>query len=81
MWLEITSDCQLECDHCYAESGPGRGHGSLDAEQWERALSEASAGGVEHVQVIGGEPTSHPALPRLIAHALELGLQVEVFSN
>jgi MoaA/NifB/PqqE/SkfB family radical SAM enzyme len=36
---------------------------------------------VEQVQFIGGEPTSHPALPRLITHALQLGLRVEVFSN
>jgi len=33
------------------------------------------------VQFIGGEPTLHPALPRLIGHALAGGLEVEVFSN
>jgi MoaA/NifB/PqqE/SkfB family radical SAM enzyme len=36
---------------------------------------------VQEVQFIGGEPTAHPALPRLIAHARQLGLRVEVFSN
>jgi MoaA/NifB/PqqE/SkfB family radical SAM enzyme len=22
VWLEITGKCQLECAHCYADSGP-----------------------------------------------------------
>ena len=81
MWLEITGNCQLECSHCYAGSGPTRGHGILSADQWMQTLTEAAIAGVEQVQFIGGEPTSHPALPRLIAHACQLGLRVEVFSN
>ena len=36
---------------------------------------------VEFVQFIGGEPTLHPALPKLIDHALTRGLAVEVFTN
>jgi MoaA/NifB/PqqE/SkfB family radical SAM enzyme len=81
MWLEITSNCQLECSHCYAASGPGQGHGIVSADQWMQTLTEAAAAGVQQVQFIGGEPTSHPALPRLMTHARQLGLGVEVFSN
>lgn len=81
MWLEITSNCQLECSHCYADSGPGFGHGILSADQWMQALTEAANAGVQQVQFIGGEPTSHPTLPRLITYAAQLGLRVEVFSN
>lgn len=81
MWLEITGNCQLECSHCYAASGPGKGHGSVSADQWMQTLTEAATAGVQRVQFIGGEPTSHPALPSLITHARQLGLDVEVFSN
>jgi MoaA/NifB/PqqE/SkfB family radical SAM enzyme len=81
MWLELTSSCQLECSHCYADSGPGRGHGVLSFDQWAQALTAAAEAGVQQVQFIGGEPTSHPALPRLIHHARQVGLRVEVFSN
>ena len=81
MWLEITGNCQLECGRCYAESGPGKGHGPLSAGQWMETLTDAAGAGVQQVQFIGGEPTTHPALPSLITHALELGLRVEVFSN
>jgi MoaA/NifB/PqqE/SkfB family radical SAM enzyme len=81
MWLEITSNCQLECSHCYAESGPGQGHGIVSADQWMQTLTEAASSGVQQVQFIGGEPTAHPALPRLMTHARQLGLRVEVYSN
>ncbi|MEC3974341.1 radical SAM/SPASM domain-containing protein [Amycolatopsis sp. H20-H5] len=81
MWLEITSNCQLECSHCYASSGPGQGHGIVSADQWMQTLTEAAIAGVQQVQFIGGEPTSHPALSPLITHARQLGLRVEVFSN
>jgi MoaA/NifB/PqqE/SkfB family radical SAM enzyme len=30
---------------------------------------------------IGGEPTLHPDLPRLVRHALSIGMEAEVFSN
>jgi MoaA/NifB/PqqE/SkfB family radical SAM enzyme len=81
MWLEVTGHCQLECTHCYAASGPGQSHGTVSADQWMQTLTEAAAAGVQQVQLIGGEPTTNPALPRLVAHALQLGLRVEVFSN
>lgn len=81
IWLEITGNCQLECSHCYAASGPGQGHGVVSADKWMETLTEAATSGVQEVQFIGGEPTAHPALPRLVTHARQLGLRVEVFSN
>lgn len=81
MWLEITGRCQLECRHCYAESGPSGTHGSMTTADWARVIDEAAELGVGMVQFIGGEPTLHPGLPELVDHALEAGLEVEVFSN
>lgn len=81
VWLEITGKCQLECLHCYAESGPEGGHGVMTAADWVRVINECGALGVRMVQFIGGEPTLHPDLPLLVEHALESGLEVEVFSN
>jgi MoaA/NifB/PqqE/SkfB family radical SAM enzyme len=48
---------------------------------WTRVLDAAAERGVDAVQVIGGEPTLHPAFPDLLAHALAAGLSVEVFTN
>lgn len=48
---------------------------------WLRVIDEAAALEVAMVQFIGGEPTLHPDLPRLVGHALDRCLAVEVFSN
>ncbi len=81
LWLEITGRCQLRCRHCYSDSGPDKGHGSMRTDDWRRVLDEAVDLGVGGVQFIGGEPTLHPDLATLILHALARGLAVEVYSN
>src|SRR5687767_12144819 len=81
LWLEITGRCQLQCVHCYAESGPAGDHGSMTTADWKRVIDQAAGLGAGHVQFIGGEPTQHPALPKLIEHAAAAGLVIEVFSN
>ncbi|MFD9945076.1 radical SAM/SPASM domain-containing protein [Nonomuraea sp. NPDC059023] len=80
-WAEITGKCQLACTHCYAGSGPDGTHGAMTATEWAAAITQARALGARMVQFIGGEPTLHPDLPTLIAHALGDGLQVEVYTN
>jgi sulfatase maturation enzyme AslB (radical SAM superfamily) len=79
--LEITGFCQLKCVHCYAESGPHGGRGTMTTGDWERVIDQAAAIGVEMVQFIGGEPTLAPGLPRLVCYALGKGLKVYVYSN
>jgi MoaA/NifB/PqqE/SkfB family radical SAM enzyme len=81
IWCEITGECQAECLHCYAGSGPGRGHGVMSAADWERVIAQAAELGARRVVFIGGEPTLYPALPRLVRHALGAGLEAEVFTN
>ena len=79
--LEITQFCQLQCTHCYSESGPDGVRGSMTPEDWERLMDQAAALGVETVQFIGGEPTLDPNLPRLAHHALSVGLKVDIYTN
>jgi organic radical activating enzyme len=81
MWLELTGKCQLECSHCYADSGPTGTHGSMTDGDWRRVIDQAADSGVSMVQFIGGEPTLHPGLPELLHYALSRRLEVEVFSN
>jgi MoaA/NifB/PqqE/SkfB family radical SAM enzyme len=81
--LEITTKCNLKCVHCYADSGPElpltRG---MTQERWLEVLREAFAVGCRRVQFIGGEPTLHPDLLRLVGYAKEIGYKViEVYTN
>ncbi|MFF2374863.1 radical SAM protein [Streptomyces xiamenensis] len=80
-WLEITGQCQLACDHCYASSGPLGTHGSMLVEDWKRVIGQLADHGVTTVQFIGGEPTLHPGFPELLTCAVEAGMGSEVFTN
>lgn len=79
--LEITGLCQLKCRHCYADSSPESDHGTMTPNDWERVINDAHALAVDTVQFIGGEPTLHPELPRLVRYALGKGLKVDVYTN
>jgi radical SAM protein with 4Fe4S-binding SPASM domain len=82
LWLELTSQCNLECIHCYEESSPRQPLlGSMTVEDWKRTLDQAADIGTTHVQFVGGEPTLHPHLEELIVYADELGLNSEVYTN
>ncbi|MFF8639127.1 radical SAM/SPASM domain-containing protein [Streptomyces pilosus] len=80
--LEITSRCQLTCSsHCYAEAGPTKAHGTMTTDDWKQVIDEAARIGVTKVQFIGGEPTLHPDFTKLVGHALDRGIGVQVYSN
>jgi len=48
---------------------------------WERVIDQSVSLGAATLQFIGGEPTLHPGLRRLVSHALARGVEVEVFTN
>ncbi|MGH3772302.1 MAG: radical SAM protein [Pseudonocardiaceae bacterium] len=79
--LEITGKCSLRCAHCYAESSPHGDHSPMTAPDWERVIDGAKTTGITTVQFIGGEPTVHPDLPRLVRYALDVGLNADVYTN
>lgn len=81
LWLEITGRCQLECVHCYADSGPHGTHGSMSRKDWTCVIEDAARLGVNTLQFIGGEPTLHPDFPELLKTAVDRGIEVEIFSN
>jgi MoaA/NifB/PqqE/SkfB family radical SAM enzyme len=81
IWAELTGNCQLECIHCYAQSGPSGSHGKMTAKQWMRVIDDAQSLGASLVQFIGGEPTMHPQFPAILRHAIHTGVEVEVYTN
>jgi radical SAM protein with 4Fe4S-binding SPASM domain len=69
--LALTYRCNNDCAHCYnvQHPAPGTNTGELDTEHWKLILDKAWALGIPHIIFTGGEPTLHPDLPELIAHA------------
>lgn len=68
--LEITSNCNLKCPMCFASSGPGGEHLSID--ECKAAIDRLVAveGRPEVLQLSGGEPTLHPDFPQLLDYAV-----------
>lgn len=81
MWLDVTRKCQLTCVHCCNSSGPDGDHGTMTLDDWIHTIDQAADTGVSHVQLLGGEPLLHPDTPTIARHALDHGMEVEVYSN
>jgi MoaA/NifB/PqqE/SkfB family radical SAM enzyme len=81
MELELTDSCDLECVHCYTNSGPLVQHGPMTGDDWINAINQGLQLGLKRAQLIGGEPTRHPDFARILNHAADAGLSVSVFSN
>lgn len=69
--VELTTSCNLSCPMCYASSGPGGEHTSL--EQCKRAIDRLVEveGHAEILQLSGGEPTIHPQFCEVLEYAIE----------
>ncbi|WP_420139105.1 radical SAM protein [Sphingomonas sp.] len=81
IWLEVTGRCNLQCTHCYADSGPTSGHGIMSQQDWLRVIDEADELAASSIQFIGGEPTLHPNFLLLLRHAASKRGAVEVYTN
>ncbi len=67
--LEITSACNLDCPMCFAASGPGGNH--LTVDECRRAIDRLVEveGQPEILQLSGGEPTIHPNFFEIFEYA------------
>jgi MoaA/NifB/PqqE/SkfB family radical SAM enzyme len=83
LWVELTKQCNLQCVHCYADSGPDvRTEDALTTAEYIQALGAARNAGCRRVQFIGGEPTLFKDLIMLIEHSYRLGFdEIELFTN
>ncbi|MCD6359678.1 MAG: radical SAM protein [Armatimonadetes bacterium] len=78
--IALTYACNNRCSHCYNEP-QRRSMPSLSEEQWERVLERLWDIGVPYVIFTGGDPTMHPAVVALTAHASSLGMIVGMNTN
>ena len=69
--IEVTSNCNLKCPMCFAESGPGGTN--IDFATYTRMVDRfvQLEGIADVVQLSGGEPTLHPEIVRMVRYAYE----------
>src|ERR1700759_1772757 len=81
IYLYITERCQLRCGHCYMGDRLERGL-VLPYEKAESIIDYFRRLGGEFITFLGGEPTLHKDLPRMVDRAIEAGYkQVMINSN
>jgi uncharacterized radical SAM superfamily Fe-S cluster-containing enzyme len=69
--IEVTSNCNLKCPMCFAESGPGGQNIEFDTYTKMVDRYVALEGVADILQLSGGEPTLHPDLVRMVRYAYE----------
>ena len=79
--LEITSSCNLECPMCFAVSGPGGRH--LTLEQCQAAIDRLVdvEGQPEILQLSGGEPTIHPQFHEIHQYACDQPIDIVMINT
>jgi len=79
--IEVTSNCNLRCPMCFAESGPGGQN--IDFTTYRRMVDRYVhlEGVADVLQLSGGEPTLHPDLVRMVRYAYEQPIQVVMINT
>jgi radical SAM protein with 4Fe4S-binding SPASM domain len=81
LFVEVTSQCNESCIHCYAESSPERSE-SLSLDEIRAGLNQARVLGRAFVQFTGGDPLIHPHLVDAVAYAHSLDFAgIEIYTN
>lgn len=78
--LEITTQCNLKCKHCYTASG-SKNFSSVDTNLVIKLIDELSYYGCEFLAIGGGEPLLYRNINRVIQYATSKGVEVELVSN
>ena len=72
--------CNLQCLHCYSDSGPAVSE-RLDIDLLRGVVADAAAIGYKVLSVSGGEPLLYPALGELLRASHAAGLATTVTTN
>jgi len=76
--IRINGHCNMSCSFCFID----RTVPDFETEGLKRAIDDLATQNLDHLVLSGGEPTLHPDLDVLIAHAKALGFRtVEIQSN
>jgi MoaA/NifB/PqqE/SkfB family radical SAM enzyme len=76
--LEISNQCNMKCEYCYAGSKEGI---ELNTEDWKKILKNIAHFGVFQVSFGGGEPTLRKDLFELAHYVSELGMNLGMTTN
>ena len=81
--VSITDACNAACDFCgfARDKRAGQKHHWVDRRALARGLPLLRQRGVKYLGIQGGEPLLHPEVVRIIADAVQVGMQVALVTN
>ncbi len=77
--FSITSDCNLDCQGCYAKILHPKKRGDLSSEKFVEIIEQADKLGVSVIMLAGGEPFKHPDLLKVTEK--HPGIVFPIFTN
>ena len=80
-WIELTSECNLSCIHCYGKFGKVKDKSNITLDTWKHIISDLKSMGCKTIEFIGGEPTIKHELIELLYYCSELDIKPIVFTN
>lgn len=77
--IYITEKCNANCPTCFNSNS--RTNAELSFQKFEKICNLFSQNGIEHIKIMGGEPTIHPLFNEFILYAQSKFKYVHVFTN
>jgi radical SAM protein with 4Fe4S-binding SPASM domain len=78
--IELTYQCNLRCQHCYAQCGSRRLE-TMSLENTHKLLDILESWGVTVIELTGGEPTINVGFVETLVHAMQLFDLVGIVTN
>ncbi len=78
--IEVTSECNLNCPVCFADSQPGLNLSLAQVEKMINRFVELESN-PEVIQFSGGEPTLHPDILPMLRMAAEKGIEMVMLNT
>lgn len=78
--MEITNACNLNCIHCYNDSGH-KIRDELTLTEFYKVINEMKNLGVLRITLSGGEPLLHPQFFEIAQYIRDKGLELGLFTN
>ena len=80
LFISVTANCNFACKGCHYGRNFMNGQ-QLPLDMVLRLLDDAKDAGFSRVRFYGGEPLAHKDLPKMVAHATQLGLNHWITTN
>ena len=82
IYIEINTECNLRCIHCYNQSGSKREN--MDIQGFKRIIEFFLTNEELSLQIAGGEPLLHPQINEYLSYLKEIGndrIKISIITN